>query len=1030
MKIDLTCPVELRRCQLPNAEYPVCEMLFFNLSDKPVSSMQISFLCCDENKEQIFRAVERLTAKDAPARNIFRLDYAFENAAGIYEMEVAVKKVWFEDGTVWRSEAGAVSEFAPTPRLEENQMQVMQELAGEDAITYPSDQGAVWVCICGRPNAASEDTCRRCGRDKHEIFVNFNQAEIEKIIFQRVSAAEEEERKLREAQRKKKEDDERIARQRRHRRRTIIACTVSALIILGLAFGYFYYLKPRNRYSTAVRWFDNGRYGDAKEVFGELNDADYFFGKFEKKFTTRVDGEDLDYAAMMTECDYRAACSALEEGTNLEEVARAFDALPGHPGSVEKAREARYLIAENKFNKNRWQEAIDAFNEVGDPDFAPPAGEGAPIRPAAGQMILHARYQQAMELEENRQYQDAYDMYTKEEYGLKGYQQADQRANDCLHAMAAQDMENGDYKAAIEKYEQLPGYDDSARQLQIAYYNYADQLIAGGNYTDAAVYFDKAGKYLDAERRAKYECRYIPAVNLLNEGREEKNEEKLQDAASRFKALTNYEDSPQMFCECLCVMAEIKLEEGKFEEALALLDETTDYRRADELRFEIAKAYLESGDEDAALAQFEKIPDFTLQAESDVPDETEEGTGEGGSESEGKADGGGEEQEEEGSRKYMQQICYGRAMGSMEQALALREANQNELAAEEYLNAAGLFEMLGDYEDSAEYVPACLYNRALILIDMGEYEEAVTLLSGMPDYEDAADMVLQAKYAQAEALENANDDEGAMIIWRELENYSDVREKRERCAVRLAKAEIEAGNREAAFAWLEGCTGAEALELRNSMGFSLAGELEAEGDLIGAAEKYDALGNYNGSREKAAACRRAYYSTAQETVDTAMKNKDYLTVIETLDALDMSALGKEYEGLQDSYNEACYRLANNLYSDGDIYTAYAYYMRVPDYSDVSEKKLNRACYLIFGKWEDSSGENKMEFRPDGTCFFLGKECYYKVQGQYSLKIGDNPDELNSNYELVSGPSLKNKNLTIRKLPEKKPYYYMTRSPEE
>ena len=74
----------------------------------------------------------------------------------------------------------------------------MQELAGRDAASYPSDQGKVWVCVCGRANAAREEECRRCRRNKHDIFTKFNEAAIEKIIFQRQSALEEEQRRQRE----------------------------------------------------------------------------------------------------------------------------------------------------------------------------------------------------------------------------------------------------------------------------------------------------------------------------------------------------------------------------------------------------------------------------------------------------------------------------------------------------------------------------------------------------------------------------------------------------------------------------------------------------------------------------------------------------------------------------------------------------------------------------------------------------------------------------------------------------------------
>ena len=60
-------------------------------------------------------------------------------------------------------------------------LEVLRYLAGPDALGYPMDQGAVWMCVCGRPNAAGEDACRRCGRMKRDVFTSFNEATVEKL---------------------------------------------------------------------------------------------------------------------------------------------------------------------------------------------------------------------------------------------------------------------------------------------------------------------------------------------------------------------------------------------------------------------------------------------------------------------------------------------------------------------------------------------------------------------------------------------------------------------------------------------------------------------------------------------------------------------------------------------------------------------------------------------------------------------------------------------------------------------------------
>ena len=102
--------------------------------------------------------MERVQGLDAPARYAFEMAVDAEEAVAAQDLEVLIEKVWFEDGTVWRRGASETLDFRPSPLLQGMRLQVMQELAGRDAASYPSDQGKVWVCVCGRANAAREET--------------------------------------------------------------------------------------------------------------------------------------------------------------------------------------------------------------------------------------------------------------------------------------------------------------------------------------------------------------------------------------------------------------------------------------------------------------------------------------------------------------------------------------------------------------------------------------------------------------------------------------------------------------------------------------------------------------------------------------------------------------------------------------------------------------------------------------------------------------------------------------------------------
>lgn len=280
-------------------------------------------------------------------------------------------KVWFEDGTVWRRGSGSPAEFQPTPVLQDQRFAVMQEMAGSDAITYPSDQGSVWVCVCGRPNSAHEDACRRCGRDKHDVFVNFNEAAIEKIIFQRESAQEEAERAERELARKNAEERREMLAHKRRRRRLILTGAITSSVLLILIIGSVFFGYPYIRFNTANRWFENGRYDDAKAVYAEMNDTSFYW-KIVYHYGYRLSSEEEPYSydRMMLECDYRKAAAALRNDTaaSLLAARQAFDTEPlrSYKDSSTQAKQAQYQYAQKLTEQKNWEEAIEAWQEICD----------------------------------------------------------------------------------------------------------------------------------------------------------------------------------------------------------------------------------------------------------------------------------------------------------------------------------------------------------------------------------------------------------------------------------------------------------------------------------------------------------------------------------------------------------------------------------------------------------------------------------------------------------------------------------------
>ena len=124
--------------------------------------------------------------------------------------------------------------------------------------------------------------------------------------------------------------------------------------------------------------------------------------------------------------------------------------------------------------------------------------------------------------------------------------------------------------------------------------------------------------------------------------------------------------------------------------------------------------------------------------------------------------------------------------------------------------------------------------------------------------------------------------------------------------------------------------------------------------------------------------------------------------------LDMTDTGEQYADIQAMFHDAVYQYAEALYADKKPYEALKYYRMILDYKDVSTKKITRVPYQIIGKWESTKGVI-FEFRDDGTCVMDGKEMYYYAR-QYLLQVGERPEEININYNIVY---LREKALTIQ-----------------
>ena len=145
-------------------------------------------------------------------------------------------------------------------------------------------------------------------------------------------------------------------------------------------------------------------------------------------------------------------------------------------------------------------------------------------------------------------------------------------------------MENGRYEEAIEAFEALDGYKDSADKirecgtaiLEIGYNN-AIALMNEGKYEEAIAALENLNEYKDSNEQiaaceaAITDNKYNAAIALMDGG-------KYEEAIAAFEALDGYKDSAGKITECYYEIAVELKNAGRYEEAISAFSELGEYK--------------------------------------------------------------------------------------------------------------------------------------------------------------------------------------------------------------------------------------------------------------------------------------------------------------------------------------------------------------------------------------------------------------------------------------------------------------------
>ena len=734
MKSDLTCPVEITKVtvnreteETKENEQIVCLIEFFNLSEKVIDSLQMNIICFAEDGTRIGGRLVRASAP-AGGREHFSGTFMPEHVDGAVRVEAAVEKVWFQDGVLWRREERNVREYTPNALPEGRELDRLRAVAGPDAAGYAREDDIVWMCVCGRANRTSDDTCIRCERERTQVLADYSFAAIDATVGQKERDLE---KKTQESLRRSSEttvkEQNAIIKQSKKKRRAVK--TVIVLLVLAvIALAMYRWGVPMAACYLGEQKHAQGLYADARDVFAWVET--YWPGMF-------------------------------GAGVRADEAEEAIiEGLIGVGSDVayEEAA-ARAKALDTQAAKLLYDEAV-----IGRAKLAIENGDGLkgeelllslPHNAQAGEFLAQLIYDMAGAAREKLDYDTAIARYTQ----LGGYEDAGALLLECYYDYGRHLMREEQYEAACEQLMKVSDRGDAITLIRQCRYETAKAAQEKGDYVAAAEIYETLGIYEEAETRAKL-CRYTAGMAALSAG-------ELEAAAQHLRLALDYEDAQQRFADAAYTLGMAALENGEFENAIAWLEQlpregdaldalnTASYAYADSLE---KAGYAEAAAlEFAALGGYQDAEERAAALEYSIALEEMKSSPESAL------------LRLEGLGKYKD------AADQAQQCRYIIACMRYDDG--QYEDALARFEALGSYEDAKLQVRRSRYALAGQRVSEEKYSEAAALFEACGAYLDAEERAMRAQYDHAAALETAGEHQAAAAAFAQLGSYEDAKRR-------------------------------------------------------------------------------------------------------------------------------------------------------------------------------------------------------------------------------------------------------------
>ena len=221
-------------------------------------------------------------------------------------------------------------------------------------------------------------------------------------------------------------------------------------------------------------------------------------------------------------------------------------------------------------------------------------------------------YNKAEDALKNGKVDEAIDLYNK----AKPIKDSKTKVNGGAYFEYAENLfAAGNFVEAADNYRKAAGlnYEGAAQKEKESYFSQAEKLYGEANYTEAADYYEKAGDVNGAADKVK-ECSYMNGCAL-------EGEKKYDEAIQAFTAAGDYQDATEKIKECYYNDAVDKMAAGDYINAkdLFVKSEYNDYAdKANECLCLLAEQYVSQQDYSKAIETYGQVDSSYKDCTADI----------------------------------------------------------------------------------------------------------------------------------------------------------------------------------------------------------------------------------------------------------------------------------------------------------------------------------------------------------------------------------------------------------------------------